>query len=351
MNLYNKYRPSTLDELKGQDQVVEVIKSHLKDHTLPHFLIFYGFIGTGKTTLARIVANILNPSKHGIVEKDCGNDGGKDDMRLLVSELYNKPLVGDHKTYIIEEAHLLTKQAFTALLKPTEEPPSHVTFIFTTTDFDKIPANIKSRAKSFSFNKLNHLVIKDRLLEIAKAENEVIPDEIINLVTNVSSGSLRNAIVALETVITAYKSGKTVVDIADVLGVVGYSRLFSFVKSTVIGDFKKMHQCIATFCDDKTDSLKAVYDLQQFIMDCRIYLTIKVDPNGLRSDISNFITWFEGEFTQKIPADIKAFKKSIGGKLDTIYDLTLELESNLKRTSNKEALFTRFLIKLAQATR
>lgn len=349
MSLYNKYRPNSFQELKGQDHITKIILSHLEDNSLPHSLIFYGQIGSGKTSMARLVANYLNKSEYGLIEKDSALDGSKGDIKLLSNDIYNKPLIGNHKTYIIDEAHLLTKQAFSSLLKTIEEPPNNVTFIFTTTDFEKIPANIKSRSKSFCFNVISNSVIKERILEILNLEGKILPEEVINLVVENSSGSLRNAIVSLETAIVNYNKNDIDIDtLADILGIVGSNRLFNLIEAFILKDFKKLFSVLQCFNEEKTDPLKAIYDLQQYLMDCRIYLTLG-NTITTKSDINKFKEWLSlniKDITSK--EDLKNFKRSIGGKLDIIYDSTLTLEDSVHKTSNKSALFIRYAIKLAQ---
>ena len=347
--LHTKYRPSEFTELVGQDHVIQVIQSQLDSQTLPNCLILYGPPGVGKTSLGRLIAKALNPSEHGLIEKDSALEGGKDVIRELQSTIYNKPFIGEYKVYLFDEAHEISKSGFASLLKITEEPPAHVKFIFVTTEFDKIPANIKSRCQSHSLNRLSNQVIRNRIKEVIKVEKLDIPDTLISLVVDAASGSLRNAIVHLETVIASYSSGNTELNIAKTLGILGSKRLSDFVSSYVFEDFKKLDSLIEMFYPDSTDLSLALSNLQQFVIDARYAVIIPGFIETSKSDVVPFLTELDLKLKDKPAKDHPALKAGIGRKLDQFYDLTLDLETNLRRTSNKEASLRRFVIKLAQS--
>lgn len=348
-SLYNKWRPSDFSELVGQEHVTKVIQEQLQNNNLPKCLILYGPPGCGKTSLGRLIAKTLNPSEHGLIEKDSAFEGGKDVIRELQTSIYNKPFIGDYKVYLFDEAHQISKAGFSSLLKLTEEPPEHVRFIFVTTEFDKIPLNIKSRSQSHSLNRLNNKVIRERLQTIIKGEGLDIPVDLINLIIDSASGSLRNAIVNLETVVASYKSGNTELSIAKTLGVLGSKRLSDFVTSYLFENFKKLDQTIEMFYPENTDLAQALSNLQQYIIDCRYSVIFPEFKEISKSDVNPFLETIETILKGKSPDDIKKANISLGRSLDTLYDLTLDLEVNLNKTSNKEAALKRFVIKLAQS--
>ena len=236
-NLYNKYRPDSFSEFIGQDHVVSTIKYQLENNCLPHCLILYGSPGTGKTSLGRLIAKSLNPSEHGCLEKDSAEDGAKDRVKMIISDVYNKPFKGKYKTYIFDEAHVITRQSFSSLLKITEEPPEHVKFIFTTTEFEKIPNNIKSRSQCHGLTRISRDLIKQRLNFILKNEEVSLPDNLVNLAVQAADGSMRNGIVALENIITGFLSNVSEKEIEQSLGVIGSKRLTDFILSFLFKDF------------------------------------------------------------------------------------------------------------------
>jgi len=349
LDLANKFRPTNFSEVFGQEHVCKLLEEQVKEKRVPNCIIMYGSSGVGKTSASRILASMLNPSPHGTIEKDSAMEGGKDNIRNLQLDVYNKPFIGEYKTYIFDEAHEITKAAFASLLKVTEEPPSHVKFIFVTTEFDKIPLNIKSRSQSHSFNRIPAKLIKERVLQIIKAENFELTDNLLNTVVQAGNGSLRNSIIALESVITACMAGQTELDIANNLGILGASRLNEFVSAYLFRNFKKLHEVSGMFLPEKTDILRAIYDLQQYTMDARLCLAMPDMLNLVKSDVESLLINVDQKLCNCVPDEKQKCKKSAGANLDILYDLSLDFESEVKRTSNKEACLTRFIVKLAQS--
>lgn len=346
LNLYNKYRPATLDEVLGQEHVTSVIGEYLTENSLPHSIIFYGPPGTGKTSLARIIAKALNPSKQATLELDSSEEGSKDQIHHIIQGAYNAPLSGSYKIYIFDEAQEITRQAFSALLKITEEPPEHVKFIFLTTDFDKIPMNIKSRSQCHSLFRIPREIIKSRLEFIAKSEGISLPEKLLNSVVTSSSGSLRNAIVALEEAYVAALKGESQDQIETLLGVSSERDLNSFVFSYINKDVEKLYESSKFFCRSRKEPARALNDLQQFIMDARLWL---VHPSLSESSYSN-LTTFETAIGKKLSKLDKEesleYRRSIGRHLDSLYERTLDLELDFKKTANKEARVQKFVVDL-----
>lgn len=350
LNLYNKFRPHSFSEVTGQEHVCRVLESQIAEGTLPHCMIFYGPPGVGKTSVARLVAEALNPSKHGVIEKDSSSEGGKDSILNLHVDAYNKPFEGELKTYIFDEAHEITNSAFNSLLKITEEPPPHVKFIFVTSEFGKIPDSIKSRSKSHYFSRLSNQLIRSRIEEIVKAEGVTLDSTLISLAVQAGGGSLRNAIVALETIITLASSKATEEEIAESLGIVRIGKLVEFIGAYIKFDFRKLNELTSLFNQEKTDSLRVISDLQQLLMDARISLILPDMQQSVKSETEPLLTFIESQYGKlKDESQLLEFKRQVGQKLDTMYDLSLQLEQEFKRTSTKEPLVTRFVVKLAQS--
>jgi len=191
--LYRKYRPQSFEEVLGQDHIVSVLKNAVKAGRISHAYLFSGSRGTGKTSLARILAKEAGCSDVDLIEIDAASSRGIDEIRALREAVRFSPLQGKVKVYIIDEAHMLTKEAFNALLKTLEEPPEHAIFILATTETDKMPETIISRCQNFSFRKISEEVLKKALKNIAKKEGFEIDDGTAGLIALGAEGSFRDA--------------------------------------------------------------------------------------------------------------------------------------------------------------
>src|SRR5258706_4881767 len=151
LSLYRKYRPNDWDEVLGQDHVVKVLDGSINNGKVAHAYLFSGSRGTGKTSVARIFARALGTSENDIYEIDAASNRGIDDIRELREDVRVLPFESKHKVYIIDEVHMLTKEAWGALLKTLEEPPEHAIFVLATTELGKVPETIRSRCQTFEF--------------------------------------------------------------------------------------------------------------------------------------------------------------------------------------------------------
>lgn len=248
MSLYLKYRPQNFSSVVGQDHAKKTIQSALKSHSLSHAYLFCGPRGTGKTSLARILAKGLNcespvneiePCNQcnictsinagklvDLIEIDAASNRGIDEIRELREKIVFSPSQAKTKVYIIDEVHMLTKEAFNALLKTLEEPPSHAYFILATTEAHKIPETIISRCQQFSFSRINVTDISLRLQEIAENEGATYEKEALNLIAKLSNGGLRDAIGLFEQMMTA--GDVTVEKVSESLGLTGGEHLEKF---------------------------------------------------------------------------------------------------------------------------
>ncbi len=218
---YRKYRPQLISDLLGQESTTQIIKNSAIADRIGHAYLFYGPRGTGKTSTARLIAKLLNCEKReldkkfhaegepcnecasckeiesgfsfDIVEIDAASNRGIDEIRNLKDAIRTAPARGRSKVYIIDEVHMLTGFAWNALLKTLEEPPAHAVFVLATTEFEKIPPTITSRAQRFVFKKIPKVKILEKLKTIASAENISITDEALEIVAASGDGSFRDA--------------------------------------------------------------------------------------------------------------------------------------------------------------
>ena len=202
--LYRKYRPAAFDQVLGQDHIVKVLQKAVKQNSFSHAYLFSGPRGTGKTTVARIFARAVGASDNDIYEIDAASNRGVDDVKELRESVAGLPLESPYKVYIIDEVHMLSKDAFNALLKTLEEPPRHVIFILATTEAQKLLETVASRCQSFDFKPPTKLVLKDSLLQVARAEGCQLEEAAAELMAILADGSFRDAYGILQKVLTAY---------------------------------------------------------------------------------------------------------------------------------------------------
>ena len=208
-NLYRRYRPLELADVVGQKQVVEPLMNSLKAGKVGHAYLFIGPRGTGKTSVARIFAHEVNNFKYeleddyvDIIEIDGASNRGIDNIRELREKAAIAPTKGKYKIYIIDEVHMLTKEAFNALLKTLEEPPAHVIFIMATTDAHRVPVTITSRAQTYTFKLANNKVMFDYLRKVADQEKIKISDEALKIIVKRGGGSFRDSLSLLDQIST-----------------------------------------------------------------------------------------------------------------------------------------------------
>lgn len=250
-----KYRPKTLDEVVGQEVVVNLIRSAIKAGKISAPIILTGIRGTGKTSLARIIAkaincecidnppcctcasclSIENNSTFDVMEIDAASNTGVDDIRSIIESCQYKPTTLKYKVFIVDEVHMLSKSAFNALLKTLEEPPAHVRFLFATTEIDKVPDTVLSRCLRLDLRRVEFSEIAQYLSRIAKIENVNIEPRAVQLIASASGGSVRDALSILNQVFYLDQPIK-VSSVSDLLGVVDNNVLIKLLKLIISGD-------------------------------------------------------------------------------------------------------------------
>ncbi len=262
---YRKYRPSDLDDVSGQQSIVKIIRNSLKFNRINHAYLFCGPRGTGKTTMARILAknvncldlqdgmacgkcknciSILNGNCPDIIEMDAASNNGIDEIREIRNKVSLVPTELKYKVYVIDEVHMLSIGAFNALLKTLEEPPEHVIFILATTDMHKVPNTIVSRCQCLDFHRVREEDIIHRLNQIVEAEKITIESEIIEKIANLSDGGFRDAIGMLDKLVSYSNENITMIDFEELNGIVSQDEKIQFLKIIEKNDIKKVIEFI-----------------------------------------------------------------------------------------------------------
>ncbi len=281
-----KYRPGTFDDVIGQSHVVQTLMNSIATKRIAHAFLFSGTRGVGKTTVARILAKALNCEQGptgtpcntcvncqeitqgtsvDVVEIDGASNTSVDDVREIRENVKFTPFRGQYRVYIIDEVHMLSNSAFNALLKTLEEPPSHVVFIFATTEIHKIPATILSRCQHYNFRRISKAEIVQRLRHVADQDGLVIEDRSLMALARASEGSMRDGLSLLDQVIAF--GGKTIrhQDLETLLGAVPQERVRAMVEAVIEQHSAKALQVIAGLLDQGHDLRAYCADLVEYV--------------------------------------------------------------------------------------
>lgn len=235
--LYRKYRPTKFSEVIGQDHIVEVLKGALKSGRPAHAYLFSGSRGTGKTSVARILTQELGTTEKDLYEIDGASNRGIDEIRELREGVRTLPFDSKNKVYIIDEVHMLTKEAFNALLKTLEEPPAHVVFILATTELHKVPETIISRCETHVFKRPTEKALEEVVKRVSKTEGFKIETDAISLIAFLGDGSFRDTLGILQKIMSFAQDGAITAANAEI--VTGAPRLwviFNFILSIMNND-------------------------------------------------------------------------------------------------------------------
>lgn len=284
--LYTKYRPQKFKDVLGQEHVTSVLSEAIKLGNIAHAYLFAGSRGTGKTSVARILARELETSNDDLYEIDAASNTGVEEMRELTESVYTQPFDSKYKVYILDEVHMLSKHAFNALLKTLEEPPSHVIFILATTEPEKIPETIISRCEYYSFKKPNQKILKEMIIDTAKAEGFSLEQSAGELIALLGDGSFRDSHGILQKVISASKDKKiSVEEVEKVTGAPKSDLVNDYVLSLAKGDIEIGFNALAKAAEANID-MKVFLEL--VLSKVRAVMLIKISKTRQKQLAENF---------------------------------------------------------------
>ena len=354
--LYRRFRPTTFQEVIGQDAIVRTLTNQIKSKNVGHAYLFCGARGTGKTTLAKILAKAVNcldpvdgspcktcaackilenPSDLNVVEMDAASNNKVENVRAIRDNVQFPPVGVKYKVYIIDEVHMLTTEAFNALLKTLEEPPAHAIFILATTEPQKIPATILSRCMRFDFKLVSTEKIAELIKKIYDELGKSYDLDAIGAIAKAGNGSVRDALSVADTLIS-YGEGKlTYNDVLDVLGATDISVLDGLSRAVFSSDAG----AILTIADSLTASGKSVNvvcrDLLSYMRDLGIIKSVKNAENILNIPKDRFLT-------EKATADIVGERKLLRAM-----DILSTVENNARYSLDPRTVFETALLKAA----
>lgn len=272
--LYRRYRPVSLADVVGQPQVTEPLLGALKSGKISHAYLFIGPRGTGKTSVARIFAHEVNGFKYeleddyvDIVEIDGASNRGIDNIRELREKAAIAPTSGKYKIYIIDEVHMLTKEAFNALLKTLEEPPAHVIFIMATTDAYKVPVTITSRAQTFTFKLADAATMFEYLKKVCKEEKIKISDEALRIIVKRGGGSFRDSLSLLDQLSTLSSDEITKELVTSALGLAEDEKINQLLENYAAGDLVSLSQNLKELLSSGVKAETLVEEMISLIVD------------------------------------------------------------------------------------
>lgn len=294
-----KYRPKVFEDMTEQSAIKDILMNQLETKTFQHGYLFTGPAGTGKTTSARIFANMINSGKGNPIEVDAASNSGVDNIRQIIEDAKRKPLDAEYKIFIVDECHSLSNGAWQALLKTLEEPPKFTIFIFCTTDPQKVPATILSRVQRYNFQKISNEGIVDRLNMILETESKEsdIPIswsvDAVEYIAKVSSGGMRDAITLMDKCLSL-SNNLSLKYVLQAIGGEDYSTFITFLSALEEKEKEISIKVIEDVYNSGKDIKQFMKDFAKFILEVEKYALYKnFDyislPNTLENELEQLI--------------------------------------------------------------
>jgi DNA polymerase-3 subunit gamma/tau len=298
--LYRKYRPKKFKDVLGQEHVVKPLEASIKNKSISHAYIFAGSRGTGKTSVARIFAGELGVAPEDMYEIDAASNRGIDEIRAIREAVHTLPFRSPYKVYILDEAHMLTKDAWNALLKTLEEPPAHVIFILATTELDRVIETVISRCQVFSFKKPNQKILKKVIEDTASEEGYKLEPASADLIAILGDGSFRDAQSILQKVISASNDKKISLEEVELITGAPKSALLNGVLESIEeGNLER--------------GLRAVRQVSEQNIDMNVYLKLLIErvrlvlllrfAKDMEKDIAEELAESDFQFLKNIAAN------------------------------------------------
>ena len=352
--LYRTYRPQTFDEVAGQKQIIQTLKNAIKDNKIAHAYLFTGPRGTGKTTMAKLLAKALNCTSNDtkpcdecsncraisegsfpdVIEIDAASNNGVDEVRSLIDKVKYAPINGKYKVYIIDEVHMMSQGAFNALLKTLEEPPAHVIFVLATTEPHKVLPTILSRCQRFDFGRISSNDIKGRVKTILDVENVIYEEEAIDLVCELCDGGMRDALSILDQTIAYAGEAITIEDIREIYGIVSNEEKIEFVQDVVDNKHQKLLNKINEYDERGIDLSRLTNNLIDLLKEMVIYKSSN-SFRGLKVLNENTVGFVDNISNKK---------------LFEMIDVLVDTLSSYRKAGSQKALFEIACLKMCELT-
>ena len=346
--LARKYRPKNFDEVIGQETPISILESFIKNNSIPHALIFCGGRGIGKTSMARIFAKAINSEEIinnpqvgedidggkslDVIEIDAASNNGVDQIRDIIDISQYSSLKCKYKVFIIDEAHMLSKAAFNALLKTLEEPNDNTIFILATTEVEKIPITISSRCQLISFTNLNSTKIEDLVKNVCDSENINIDDESIKLLANEANGSARDSLSILELLSNSLNKDIKYKSAISKLGITPKETVYLISINILNGNIKESIEIFSEICSKGYDIKKFILSLMFFFRSL-IYAKLKINS--------------EDSTIEKIEEDILTrFEEFSVHEFENIFDNLINSYDSIIKSPNVKISTETAIIKL-----
>ena len=349
--LYRTYRPQTFDEVAGQKHIIRTLRNALANNKIAHAYLFCGPRGTGKTTMAKLLAKALNceegfghqcnkcsncleiieGSHPDVIEIDAASNNGVEQVRDLIDKVNYLPIKGKYKVYIIDEVHMMTDNAFNALLKTLEEPPAHVIFILATTEPHEIIPTILSRCQRYDFTKVADADIEERMITVLQKEGVEYDKAAVRAIISLADGGMRDALSILDQILAYSNNSLKVEDVYSIFGLISNKEKVGLIQDINAGDISATLEKVKNFSEGGIDIARLTQDILEILKDILIYKkTKKVD-----------------ELTTLNQSDAQLLSDEIDvRKLHEMIGTFLKLQLDFKTASNIKTLFEVALLKL-----
>ena len=349
--LYRTYRPQTFDEVAGQKHIIRTLRNALANNKIAHAYLFCGPRGTGKTTMAKLFAKALNceegighqcnkcsnckeiieGSHPDVIEIDAASNNGVEQVRDLVDKVNYLPIKGKYKVYIIDEVHMMTANAFNALLKTLEEPPAHVIFILATTEPHEIIPTILSRCQRYDFTKVADADIEERMMTILEKEGVQYDKAAVRAIISLADGGMRDALSILDQILAYSNNTLSVNDVYSIFGLISNKEKVSLIQDINAGDISASLEKVRNFSEGGVDIARLTQDILEILKDVLIYKKTKETTE---------LSVLNENDAQMLAQEIET------RKLHEMIGTFLKLQLDFKTASNVKTLFEVVLLKL-----